>query len=305
MQRQIGIHQKMASLAARQFGIVTRVQLTELGYTEKMVEASLQAGRLQAWHQDVFAVGHGGLSPHGLCKAALMFRGGDALLSFQSAAWLWGLEKKLEIPVNVSVPRRVRAASAIGLHHCPALRDEDRAVTEGLPVTSVPRTLLDYASTAKQFRLEIAIDRADRLDLLDPVAVDRILDEVHGHRGHGPLTKALTNYRENGFTGSGGETKLLAMLADAGIREPAVDVFTEGCELDFYWEHERFAVELDRLGNHRPRRSFAEERERQESLALAGVETIRITGTRLKHEPDEVVTRIALHLDRRPQDEAA
>jgi hypothetical protein len=197
----------MADLGARQYGIVTRGQLSEMGYTNRMIDHALQTGRLQAWHRNVFAVGHGGLSPHGLCMAALLFRGDGALLSFQSAIWLWGLERKLEIPVNVSVRRRGHSHNAIGLHHCPALRDEDFSMTERLPVTSVPRALLDYAATAKQYRLELAIDRADRLDLLDPIAVDRIVNEVRGHRGSGRLEKALTIYRENGFTGSGGEKK--------------------------------------------------------------------------------------------------
>jgi hypothetical protein len=193
------IHRRMATLAARQYGIVTREQLTELGYDEPMVQAALRAGRLQAWHREVFAVGHGGLSPHGLCQAALLFRGEGALISHQSAIWLWGLERRLEVPVNVSVPWLGRAESAIGLHHCPTLRQEDSTTTERLPVTAVPRALLDYASTARRYRLELAIDRADRLDLLDPAAVERILDEAGSHRGRDKLATALAIHREMGL----------------------------------------------------------------------------------------------------------
>jgi very-short-patch-repair endonuclease len=289
----------MATLAARQYGIVTRDQLAELGYTDNMVDHALRIGRLQAWHRDVFAVGHGGLSPHGLCQAAALFRGPGALISFQSAVWLWGLERKLEIPVNVSVRRDGHSPGEIGLHHCPSLRDEDFAETERLPVTSVPRTLLDYASTAATYRLESAIDRADRLDLLDPATIDLIIDEVGDHHGARRLRRAMTVYRESGFTRSGGEEKLLAALADAGVRPPAVNDCVEGYELDFYWEPERFAVELDSWEDDPAERSFERHRERQEELATAGVETIRITGTRLKLEPDEVADRVAQHLDRR------
>jgi hypothetical protein len=295
----------MATLAARQYGIVTREQLTELGYTDYMVEAALRAGRLQAWHPNVFALGHGGLSPHGLCKAALLFRGEGALISHQSAIWLWGLEKRLEIPVNVSVPWRGLPQNAIGLHHCPALREEDSTRTEGLPVTSVPRTLLDYASTAQQYRLELAIDRADRLDLLDPTALDRILEEAAAHDGRDPLAQALAFYRETGFTRSGGEMKLLTVLADAGISRPVVNDSVEGHEVDFFWEKERFGVELDAWEDHRGHRSAEDDRRREDDLTLAGVTTIRVTGTRLKHEPGQVVTRIAEHLERRRDAEAA
>jgi very-short-patch-repair endonuclease len=172
-------------------------------------------------------------------------------------------------------------------------------------VTAIPRTLLDYASTAKTYRLERAIDQADRLGLLDPAAVDTIFDEVRGHRGRGPLRRAMVIYREKGFTRSGGEKRMLAVLADSGVRRPVVNSFVESYELDFYWEHERFAVELDSWEHHRTRRSFEEDRKRQDDLAMAGIETIRISGTRLKREPRKVARRIAEHLERRRHDLAA
>lgn len=291
----------MARLAARQYGVVTREQLKDLGYSNASIERAVASGRLHMWHRSVFAVGHQGLSPHGLCMAAVLFRGAGTLISFQSAAWLWGLERKLEIPVHVSVRWRGHAQGAIGLHHCPALRDGDFAKTEGLPVTSVARTLLDYAWTAKRYRLEGAIDRADRLDPLDLEAIDRILDEVRGHRGNRRLRKALTIYHEQGFTRSGGEKRMLAALADAGVRRPAVNIHVEGYELDFFWEEERLAVELDSWEYHRTRRSFEEDRGRQDDLAMADIETIRVTGTRLRREPRKVAMRVAAHLDRRRQ----
>ncbi|HEY0279888.1 MAG TPA: type IV toxin-antitoxin system AbiEi family antitoxin domain-containing protein [Solirubrobacterales bacterium] len=298
-------HQKMADLATRQYGVVTRAQLAALGYSDEMIDHASETGRLQAWHRSVFAVGHQSLSAHGLCMAAVLFRGEGALVSYQSAVWLWGLERKLEIPVHVSVRWRGHAQDAIGLHHCPALRDEDVAETEGLPVTGVTRTLLDYASTATHYRLERAIDQADRLGLLDLAAIGRITEEVSGHRGRGPLLRAMVIYRESGFTRSGGEKRMLAALADAGVRRPVVNNFVEGHELDFFWEQERLVVELDSWEHHRGRRSFEEDRKRQEELSMAGIETIRITGTRLRREPRKVARRISQHLDRRRADLAA
>jgi hypothetical protein len=289
----------MASLAARQYGVVTRDQLIDLGYSDDAIDRAVASGRLHQWHRSVFAVGHQGLSPHGLCLAAVLFRGRGALISYQSAVWLWGLERSLEIPVHVSVRWRGHAQDALGLHHCPALRDEDVAETERLPVTSVTRTLLDYASEAKTLRLEQAIDRADRLELLDLAAVDLITEQIRGHRGRGPLRRAMVIYREKGFTRSGGEKRMLAAFADAGVQRPSVNTFIEGYELDFFWEQERFGVELDSWEHHRGRRSFEEDRKRQEELAMAGIETIRITGTRLRREPRKVVMRIATHLERR------
>jgi very-short-patch-repair endonuclease len=237
--------------------------------------------------------------------AAVLFRGPGTLVSYQSAVWLWGLERTLEIPVNVSVRWRGHSHDAIGLHHCPALRGEDAATTEHLPVTALPRTLLDYASVATTQRLERAIDRASRLDLLDPAAVSLITEEVRGHQGRRPLQRAMAIYHEKGFTRSGGEKRMLAALADAGVRRPLVNNFIEGYELDFYWEQERFGVELDSWEHHRSRRSFETDPERQEKLAMAGIEVIRITGTRLKREPRTVARRIGDHLERRRRARAA
>lgn len=292
-------HHALAGLAARQYGIVSGGQLQELGYSEDRIKRAVASGRLQAWHRGVFAVGIQGPNPHGLCMAAVLLRGDGALISHQSAVWLWGMERRLEVPVHVSVPWRGHGQDAIGLHHCPALRVEDRARTERLPVTGVARTLLDYASEARAFRLERAIDRADRLDLLDLAAIDRIADEVRGHRGRARLLRAMSIYREKGFTRSGGERRMLAALADTGVARPLVNNFIDGYELDFFWEQERFGVELDSWEHHRSRPSFEEERERQDKLAMSGIETIRITGTRLRREPRKVAMRIAAHLDRR------
>jgi very-short-patch-repair endonuclease len=298
-------HHELAALAARQYGVVTHRQLNELGYSDAAIKRGLASGRFSAWHRGVYAVGHRGLSAHGLCMAAVLFRAPGALISHQSAVWLWGLERKLEIPVHVSVRWRGHSQKAIGLHHCPALREDDIAETERLPVTGVARTLLDYASEANWLRLGRAVDQADRLELLDLAAVDLITEEVHGHRGRTPLLKAMTIYREKGFTRSGGEKRMLAALADVGVRRPVVNNFIAGYELDFYWEDERFAVELDSWEYHRGRRSFEEDRKRQEELAMAGIETIRITGTRLRREPRKVAMRVAAHLDRRRQARAA
>jgi very-short-patch-repair endonuclease len=299
MRNEMRTHQALAGLAARQYGVVTWEQLTSLGYTKAAISRAVSAGRLHALHRTVFAVGHQGINRHGLCLAAVMFRGEGALLSYQSAAWLWGLDRMLELPVNVSVRWRGHGQKTLGLHHCPALRDEDAAKTELIPVTAVPRTLLDYASTAKTYRLQLAIDRADRLDLLDLDAVDRIVDEVRGHRGTKRLRQAVVDYRETAFTRSGGEKRMLRLLADANVRRPAVNTFIEGYEIDFFWDRERLAIELDSWEHHRGRRSFEEDRKRADDLTMAGIEVVRVTGTRLKREPRQVVQRISAHLDRR------
>jgi hypothetical protein len=292
-------HDPLAELAARQYGVVSRRQLADLGYTSRAVDVAMASGRLRAVHQSVVAVGHGGLARRGKCMAAVLARGSGALLSHQSAAWLWGIEGSLELPVEVSVRWRGHRRDAVRLHHCPALRDEDFDEVDRIAVTGVPRTLLDRAAAIKPWWLERIVDRADRLRLLDVAAVDRLLGDLHGHRGRVPLQRALELYRDDGFFRSGGERRLVELFREAGIPRPYVNTWVEGHEIDLFWENEQFAVELDSWEHHRTRRSFEEDRKRQEDFAAAGIEMVRITGRRLTQDPTGVAVRLKAMLDRR------
>ena len=231
--------------------------------------------------------------------AAVLARGSGALLSHQSAAWLWGIEGTLELPVEVSVRWRGHGRDAVRLHHCPALRDEDFDEVERIAVTGVPRTLLDRAASVKPWWLEQILDRTDRLDLLDVAAIDRLLGDLRGYRGRAALQRALELYRDDGFFRSGGERRLVKLFRETGIPRPHVNTWVEGHEIDLFWEREQFAVELDSWEHHRSRRSFEEDRKRQEDFAMAGIEMIRITGRRLAQDPTAVAARLRGILDRR------
>lgn len=292
-------HVQLADLAARQYGVVSRAQLDSLGYSDDAIDGATAIGRLHRVHQTVFAVGHAGLSRHGKSLAAVLARGEGAVLSFQSAAWLWGIEGTLDLPVEVSVSWRGHHRDKLRVHHCPALRDEDTTIFERVPVTAVPRTLLDLASAVKPRRLERALDRAERLDLLDLDAVDRLLAALPTHPSRGKLTRVIDVHREPAFARSRGEKRFLQLLREAGLPRPHVNTWVEGYEVDLYFERERFAVELDSWDAHKTRRSFAEDRKRQEDLMMVGIEMIRITGTRLAREPEQVAQRLAFLLGRR------
>lgn len=290
---------EVARLAGEQYGVVSRDQLVGLGYSSAGIRRALECGRLHRIHRGVFAVGHPGLSSHGRCRAAVLARGDAALLSYGSAAWLWGLVPTLELPIEVSVSWRGHRKSPLHLHHCPALRDQDAATHEDIPVTAVARTLLDIASSLRPSRLERAIERCKLLDLLDLNEVDRLLEEVRGHAGRKRLRQALEMYRDPAVVRSGGELRLLEELRNGGLPRPRVNTFVEGFEVDLYWEPERFAVELDGWDAHRTRAAFENDPRRHEELKLAGIELVRFTGRRLKREPEQLVERIGIFLRRR------
>lgn len=299
MRQQVRTHLDLAGLAARQYGVVSGGQLRRLGYSPSATSREAKAGRLHRIHRGVYAVGHRRLTRHGECLAAVMACGHDALLSHLSASWLWGLDRACPRPVEVAIPRRGKRRAAIKVHHTPALAPPDRAHREVIPVTALPRTLLDLASIRSSAQIVRAIEQAEKLRIFDLRPVDALLARTVGHPGHGTLRRALADYREPVFTRSELERQFLVLVRDAGLPTPAVNRFVAGHEIDMYWEHERFAVELDGYEHHGTRAAFERDRLRQEELKLAGIEAIQLTARRVEREPTTVVDRLATLLKRR------
>jgi hypothetical protein len=289
----------LAELANRQHGVVSiRQLLGPLGYSASAVTRAMSAGHLHRLHRGVYAVGHTNLSPQGHYLAAILACAPHALLSHVSAAWLWGLLRQRPGVIHITAPTRRRAKPPLSIHHA-RLVDEDRSLLDGIPVTAFPRTLLDLAAMLPADRLRRAIERSEELRLFDLGPVDSLLARAGGHPGAGRLRRALVLYRPPPFTRSGLERRFLELVRKAGLPTPSTGFNEEGYELDAYWQAERFAVELDVYETHGSREAFESDRLRQENLKLSGIEMIRVTGPRLDREPQEVIGRVALLLERR------
>jgi len=285
-------HHMLATLVARQHGVVTSEQLRRLGFSDGSVRRMTGAGRLHRLHRGVYALGNPAVPPHGACLAAVLACGRDAFLSHQSAAWLWGLQPSRPRTPHVTVPARGQRREGIQVHHALTVLDEWGTEFEGIPVTRVPRTLLDLANAVGVRALERVIDRAERRGLLDMIELDSMLARRRGNRGTRKLRRALELYRDPVFNRARSERLFLAMTGKAGLPRPAIDHFVAGYEVDAYWGRERFAVEVDGWDTHRTRRAFEDDRLRQEDLKLAGIDSIRVSARRIEREPNVVGERL-------------
>jgi very-short-patch-repair endonuclease len=233
--------------------------------------------------------------------AAVLACGDGALLSHGSAAWLWGLSTRYLRVVEVTGTAPRRHQSGIRVHSAVTLREQDRVAVDRIPVTSVPRTLLDIAAFHR-YQPAPALERAKRLGLLDLIEIDDLLRRSRGQRGVRRLRNALEDFRDPAFTRSGVERDFLRLVRDAGLPRPSTNLFVEGHELDAYWADLRFAVELDTYDYHGDRKAFEDDRLRQEDLKLSGIEMTRITGRRIEREPASVATRLRQLLHQRSLD---
>jgi predicted transcriptional regulator of viral defense system len=294
-----GERRGLAVVATRQHGVVSIRQLERLGFDRWAVHREVAAGRLHRLHRGVYAVGHERLSWHGHCLAAVLANS-PSIASHFSAGWLWGL--LLNRPsgeFHVTAPTRRHSKPQFVVHRA-LLAAEDRALVEGIPVTSLARTHLDLAAEVSLDRVCRFLTRAEADERLDLKALESVLARCGNHPGRSTLRTALAVYKPDPtITRSGLEREFRDLVRKAGLPPPSMNYVVTGYELDAYWPDERFAVELEVHETHGNRASFEADPVRHEELLLIGIEMIRVTGPRLKREPETVIRRVRTLLERR------
>jgi predicted transcriptional regulator of viral defense system len=239
----------LAELAEGQFGVVSLAQLRGLGLGARAVQQRASTGRLRRLHRGVYAVGHRVLRPEGRRLAAVFACGEGAVLSHRGAAAHWGLLTSAAARIDVTAPASRVGLPGIRLHRSRSLDARDTDTHEGIPITSVPRTLLDLAATIRGDRLERALAQAQRLQLYDHRAITDVIARSNGHRGTGVLTKA-TSREDPKWTRNDYEAWFLTLVREAGLPEPLVNFSLAApdhprLDPDFCWPTHRLIVETD------------------------------------------------------------
>jgi very-short-patch-repair endonuclease len=230
---------------------------------------------------------------------AAVLASSPSVVSHLSAGWLWGLLRFRSETLHVTSPSARRAKRSFVVHQAD-LPNADRVVHENIPVTSVSRTVLDLAVDRSARDIRRQMQRGDDFKVFDLRQMRALLARSNGHRGKVRVEAALDGFRpDHAFTRSGLERRFRELVREAGLPEPATNLFVAGHEIDAYWADHRFGVELDVYETHGSRLSFEEDRERDDALLLAGIETTRVTGPRLDREPGAVVDSVRRHLARR------
>jgi Protein of unknown function (DUF559) len=185
----------------------------------------------------------------------------------------------------VTVPGAARRRrDRIAVHGC-HVDPDDRAERDGIPVTSVARTLFDLVEVVDARRLERAFENADRLRLLDLTAVEQIVRRNPGRRALRPLLALLPSLRPAPETRSELERFFLDVCSDAGLPTPVMNATVEGFEVDAHWPGQRLIVELDGYEFHRTRAAFERDRARDAVLQAGGHRVVRLTQRQLTNEP--------------------
>jgi very-short-patch-repair endonuclease/predicted transcriptional regulator of viral defense system len=274
----------IALLAKRQWGVVSRKQLERFGLSEAGIARWVSAGRLHRIHRGVYAVGHRALSDEGQLAAALLLASRGAALSHTTAAWWLQLLRNEPRPIHISAPGRRSSVPAVRLHHPRVL---ERTHHRGLPITTVPRTLLDIAAMVPFDELRRALAEAEYQRLARVDEISAMLRR--GHPGSGRLRLALARHQPRlAHTLSALEERFLALCEANSLPSPEVNATVCGLMVDALWRQQRVTVELDGHAAHASPFAMHRDRDRDLTLRAGGYRVLRYTWQQITEQPEPV-----------------
>jgi very-short-patch-repair endonuclease len=283
----------ISELAGRQHGVVARRQLLALGISKRALDGRLADHRLVPLYLGVYAVGHRVLTPQGYRHAAVLACGPSALLSHKTAAAVWELLATAQTRVDVTVPGTSRRShKGICLHRTRALDAEDTAEMDGIPITSVARTIVDLGSILNPQRHLRVLEQAERAGILNLPAINRAIERHPTRQGTRALRVLLEEYVGAAPTRSELENRFLELVKAAGLPRPQVNTRVAGLEVDFFWPQWRLVVELDGRAYHSNSRTFERDRTRDARLQRAGCRVLRVTHKRMITAPAQIIDDI-------------
>jgi very-short-patch-repair endonuclease len=300
--------QRVSAVATEQRGRVSRTQLLGAGLSGTTIARLQRRGYMHAEHAGVYVVGHLAEIPGGREASALLAARSGAVLSHRSAAGWWGIatselgrgDASADGEVHVTAPgNHGGRPSGVVVHRSTILAPRDLRVHDGLPVTSPARTLLDLAGELAPRELERMLDTALVQGRVNLRQINELLRRAGRHAGCAAIRGLLEAHTHTTFTRSEAEERFLAIVREAGLPDPLVNVRRHGFELDFLWPREPgrdVAVEIDGYAFHGGRAAFERDRRRDAILRAAGIDVLRFTWRRLTQESHAVVAELAAAL---------
>jgi very-short-patch-repair endonuclease len=278
------------NLAAQQHGVITRAQLLAGGLTRDSVDHLVASGVLVVRHPGVYRVVAVPLTWHVILSAAVLAGGPNALASHRAAAHLWRLRGCGPAPPELLAPpeRRIRLPGVI-THRSDTIGPADRAIHDGIAVTSVARTLVDLGAVAPRL-VESALEDARFQGLVSPAWMWRTVQRlaVPGRRGLAVMRDVLERCDPSQApTESILEDRFLRIARQAGYA-PTRQVRVGDMRLDFFFDPLPLIAEVDGRRWHSAVADQRRDRRRDNRLRAMGLHVVRFTWIDVNHFPADV-----------------
>jgi hypothetical protein len=230
--------------------------------------------------------------------AAVLACGEGALLSGPAAAHFQGLLKGGRPPPEVMTPTKRRPRGVI-VRRSRRMRPEEATRHRGIPVTTVPRTLVDLASALSLSALARACHEAGVKYGTTPAQVEAVLKKHLNAPGARKLRKIL--HGEVRVTLSELERRFLSLLQGAGLPLPVTNKFAGEHRVDCRWPRHGLTVELESYRFHRSRHAWEQDRRREREAHSRGDEHRRFTYDDVLDQPAPMLAELGKILPMHPR----
>jgi very-short-patch-repair endonuclease len=182
-------------------------------------------------------------------------------------------------------------------------RDEI-TLKEGIPVTTVPRTIFDLAATEPLDAVVSLLRESEFREHRDRLSLWDLVERHPGRRGVRKVRAALERLKSEppGRRREGLEERFAPFLRRYRLPLPRFNawIFLNGkrYQVDCHWPGTMQIVELDGWQGHGTRSAFREDRGRDRRLHAAGYSVTRLTWGQLDDEPEAIAADLRTLLTR-------
>jgi hypothetical protein len=257
------VEQKIAWIASRAWGVITWAEMRAAGISRDVIAWRAKIGLLIRVYPGVYRVGHTAETVEARYMAAVKACGEGAFLGGRAAGYLYGLLPKYrKNPPPPSVwTRTERRIKGIRTRRYRTMHRSDTTAWKRIPVTTVPRTLVDLAQVLPLDDLARAVHEAAVRYGTRPEDVEAALARRPNAPGSRNLRRVLRG--EARVTLSKLERRFLELLEAAGLPLPATNIKVDGRYVDCRWPDHRLTVELDSYTYHSSRHAWEQDQSRR------------------------------------------
>jgi very-short-patch-repair endonuclease len=203
--------------------------------------------------------------------------------------------------IDVTTSHKSRSWDGIKRHH-KALPADEVTVRDGIPVTSVPRTIFDLAATEDVDTVASMLRESEHRNLWDRLSLPHLVERYPGRRGVKKVRLALQRITEepSGRRRSKLEERFAPFLRRHRLPFPRFNDWillgAKRYQVDCHWPGIGQIVELDGWEGHGTKSAFRDDRERDRRLRVAGYSVTRLTWNQLDDEPEQIAADLRMLL---------
>lgn len=293
--RKRAIDHSIGRFAAGQRQVVRLDQLVAAGLGPRAVQVRAEAGQLHRLHRGVYATHGPPYTLHQQYLAAVYACGGRSLLAgFCAAAILSLVDSFPREPEVTNSSGAGRGRPGINVHRS-TIHPRDATIRQGIPCTSVARTIIDCAHRAGLEGTEEMVMAADSAGILNRARLEVLADERRGRPGVAHVLALITD--DPVELRSRNERRMFSICRERGIPLPLcnhrIEVAGRTFIADFCWPALRLIVEADSWRWHGGRLASEADADRGQLLAVGGWRVVHFTRDQIRHKRTETGDRLA------------